>query len=217
MRTFLSTVHPDDREYVDKEWKAGLAGEPYDIEHRIIVDGKIKWVREKAYLEFDKDGAVVGGFGITQDITERKQAEERTRQRVEELEKMMDVVPVAIFIGHDPKCHNITGNQMANEFFKAKLGENVSPDVSHARRLFNKGIELTADKLPMQKAALKDIDVRNEELDFCYYLVGNGEDYWDQQAHCMTLKEMFAVVLAHLWISLREKKQKLNSKKHLKI
>ncbi len=73
--TFLSTVHPDDREYVDKEWKAGLDGEPYDIEHRIVVDGKVKWVREKAYLEFDKNGAVVSGFGITQDITERRQAE----------------------------------------------------------------------------------------------------------------------------------------------
>ena len=73
--TFLSTVHPGDREYVDNESKAGMAGKPYDIEHRIIVDGKIKWVREKAYLEFDKDGAVVSGFGITQDITERRQAE----------------------------------------------------------------------------------------------------------------------------------------------
>ncbi len=73
--TFLSTVHPDDREYVDKEWKASLKGKPHDIEHRIIVDSKIKWVREKAYLEFDKDEAVVSGFGITQDITERRQAE----------------------------------------------------------------------------------------------------------------------------------------------
>ncbi len=73
--TFLSTVHPDDREYVNKEWEEGLKGKPYDIEHRIIVDGKIKWVREKAYLELDKDGAVVNGFGITQDITERRQAE----------------------------------------------------------------------------------------------------------------------------------------------
>src|SRR5665647_3251716 len=73
--TFLSTVHPDDREYVDKEWKASLKDKPHEIEHRIIVDGKIKWVREKAYLEFDKDGAVVSGFGITQDITEHRQAE----------------------------------------------------------------------------------------------------------------------------------------------
>ena len=74
--TFLSTVHPDDRKYVDKEWKAGLAGEPYDIEHRIIADGKIKWVREKAYIEFDNDGVLFGGFGITQDITDRKHTEQ---------------------------------------------------------------------------------------------------------------------------------------------
>ena len=67
--TFLSTVHPDDREYVDTKWKAALAGEPYDIEHRIVVDGQIKWVREKAFLEFDKDKQLLGGFGITQDIT----------------------------------------------------------------------------------------------------------------------------------------------------
>jgi len=74
--TFLSTVHPDDREYVDKKWKEGLEGEVYDIEHRIIVNDKTKWVREKAYLEFDKNEALIGGFGITQDITERKKAEE---------------------------------------------------------------------------------------------------------------------------------------------
>ena len=39
--TFLSTVHPDDREYVDKEWKAEFAGEQHAIEHRIIVNGKV--------------------------------------------------------------------------------------------------------------------------------------------------------------------------------
>ncbi len=78
--TFLSKVHPDDREYVDNESKAGMIGKPYDMEHRIIADGKIKWVREKAYHEFDKDGSVIGGFGITQDITERKQEEHRVRR-----------------------------------------------------------------------------------------------------------------------------------------
>lgn len=75
--TFLSVVHPDDRQYVDKKWKAALAGEHYDIKHRIIADGRIKWVREKAYLEFDNDGKLRGGFGITQDITELKKAEEQ--------------------------------------------------------------------------------------------------------------------------------------------
>jgi signal transduction histidine kinase len=73
--TFLSNVHPDDREYVDRKWKAGLRGEPYDIEHRIVVNGEVKWVRERAELEFNKDGVLLGGFGTTQDTTERKELE----------------------------------------------------------------------------------------------------------------------------------------------
>lgn len=73
--TFLETVHPDDRAYVHERWTAALHGEPYDIEHRILVDGEEKWVREKACLEFDATGALLGGFGVTQDISERKNAE----------------------------------------------------------------------------------------------------------------------------------------------
>ena len=74
--TFLKTLHPDDLQYVDKKWKDALKGEPYDVEHRIIVGGNIKWVRERAELEFDDKGAVLGGFGTTQDVTERKKREE---------------------------------------------------------------------------------------------------------------------------------------------
>lgn len=73
--TFLSTVHPDDRASVDENWKAALEGRPYDIEHRILVDGQEKWVRERAVIEFESDGTLRGGFGTTQDVTERKQAE----------------------------------------------------------------------------------------------------------------------------------------------
>ena len=84
--TFLGIVHPDDRPYVDAQWKAGLRGEPYDIEHRIIVEGQVKWVREKAYLERDDAGGLLGGFGITQDVTERKWMEEELRRSRDELE-----------------------------------------------------------------------------------------------------------------------------------
>jgi len=100
--TFLSTIHPDDREYVDTKWKAGLAGEPYEIEHRIIVDGQIKWVREKAYIEFDKEGALLGGFGTTQDITERKKAEDALRQIRDDLARSNnDLEQFAYVASHD--------------------------------------------------------------------------------------------------------------------
>jgi PAS domain S-box-containing protein len=77
--TFLSNVHPEDREYVDRKWMAALHGEPYDIEHRIIVDDKVKWVREMAELEFDSKGQLKGGFGTVQDITKRKQVDNELR------------------------------------------------------------------------------------------------------------------------------------------
>lgn len=70
--TFLSRVHPDDRNYVDRTWHAALAGHNYVIEHRLLVNGRVKWVLEKAELEFDERGRLVGGFGITQDITQRQ-------------------------------------------------------------------------------------------------------------------------------------------------
>jgi len=77
--TFLSSVHPEDREYVDQKWMMALQGEPYDIEHRIVVDNEVKWVRERAELEFDSKGELKGGFGTVQDISERKRIENELR------------------------------------------------------------------------------------------------------------------------------------------
>jgi PAS domain S-box-containing protein len=90
----LSTIHPYDREFVDMKWKAGLAGEPlYDLEHRIIVDGKIRWVHQKAHLKFDKKGTLLGGFGITQDITESKRIDEALRQSEQSIGLKLESIP----------------------------------------------------------------------------------------------------------------------------
>ena len=74
---FLDAVHPEDRPFVERSWAAALRGEPYDIEHRIVAGGMVKWVRERAELEHDAGGELQGGFGTVQDISERKWAEER--------------------------------------------------------------------------------------------------------------------------------------------
>ena len=73
---FLDTVHPEDKQSVDAAWSAALHGAPYDIEHRIVVGGELKWVRERAQVEFDRNGDAVQGIGTVQDITERKRAQE---------------------------------------------------------------------------------------------------------------------------------------------
>jgi two-component system CheB/CheR fusion protein len=84
--TFLSAIHPEDRETVDRKWTAAIRGEPYDIEHRIVVGDQVKWVRERAELERDGQGALMGGFGTVQDITGRKAMEEKLRKSHDELE-----------------------------------------------------------------------------------------------------------------------------------
>ncbi len=77
--TFMSCVHPADRKHVENAWQQALQGAPYDIEHRIVVDGVVRWVRERAEIEFDAGGTAVSALGTVQDITERKEAENRIR------------------------------------------------------------------------------------------------------------------------------------------
>jgi signal transduction histidine kinase len=53
----------------------------------------VKWVRERAELEFDKDGTLQGGFGTTQEITdlvEMRQKLEDTRVQLEEYATRME-------------------------------------------------------------------------------------------------------------------------------
>ncbi len=92
---FLECVHPADRDYVNNEWMAALDGKPYDIEHRLIVDSEVRWVREKADVEFDNNKKAIRAIGFTQDITERKQAEEEIKHSKEELQKLAAHMQVA--------------------------------------------------------------------------------------------------------------------------
>ena len=98
----------------------------------------------------------------------RIESETKAMQRAEELEKIMDVVPSAIWIARDPLCLEITGNAMANKFYEASEGENVSAgpgEPVQLRRFFDDGKELEASELPMQLAAATGREVRNSELE----------------------------------------------------
>jgi PAS domain S-box-containing protein len=77
---FLAYVHPEHKTGVEEPWLAALKGKPYDIEHRIIVADKVKWVRERAEVTFDEAGNAVSAIGTVQDITERKKAEDEIKK-----------------------------------------------------------------------------------------------------------------------------------------
>jgi PAS domain S-box-containing protein len=78
---FLSRVHPDDRTRVAQvNAEARSSGKAFEVEYSIETrDGRQKHIRELGYATKNGAGAVTGLFGIAQDITERKQAENALR------------------------------------------------------------------------------------------------------------------------------------------
>ncbi len=79
IEAFMACVHPDDRPRVERAWGGAMAGNAYDIEHRIVAAGVVKWVRSKADFEFDEHHELVSLIGITHDITDLKAHEEALR------------------------------------------------------------------------------------------------------------------------------------------
>lgn len=80
-RALLETVHPEDRVLCEDGFDRAVAGEKPEYEYRILLPGGAqRWLRSRAFPVRDEQGNVVGVAGITENITERKQAELRLRQ-----------------------------------------------------------------------------------------------------------------------------------------
>lgn len=75
---YLSVVHPDDREPVDRHVNASMENsEPYEIEYRIVRKGEIRHLLERNYLHPDSDGVVRHMWGSIIDITDKRRSQRR--------------------------------------------------------------------------------------------------------------------------------------------
>ena len=78
-RDWLKIVHEEDRERVKAARKTALSAQ-YDEVFRVVrPDGTIRWVRDRAFPVRDAEGKVYRITGIAEDITERREAEERLK------------------------------------------------------------------------------------------------------------------------------------------
>src|SRR5262249_29732864 len=91
------------------------------------------------------------------------------RSRVDELQAILDIVPIGIGIAHDPDCRRITHNPYLSEVTGVPLGNNASFDAPAQEqpdnhRVFQDGKELQPDQMPLQLACM-GIEVRDFEMD----------------------------------------------------
>jgi PAS domain S-box-containing protein len=89
-QSFVAAVHPEDRPGVEAGIQQALAdpGKEWNREYRVVrPDGSIRWVWDRGFPVRDAAGKLYRFAGITQDITERKQAEEQILRLNEDLER----------------------------------------------------------------------------------------------------------------------------------
>jgi PAS domain S-box-containing protein len=81
LENLMNMVHPDDRQKMEQLFqKAVVEGIPYNLEKRIILEnGKTKTVKVITEVGKDENDRVVKLFGVIQDITDRKQMEDKLR------------------------------------------------------------------------------------------------------------------------------------------
>ncbi len=92
LEDYFSRVHPDDLERVRAGALSAIAQEGhYELEHRIVrPDGTQRWVFAAGDVLADANGVPVELVGVIQDITDRRESEEKARAVERQLRMLAD-------------------------------------------------------------------------------------------------------------------------------
>lgn len=85
--TWLTPIHPDDREVVQDLRRRQRRGEKLEREYRILAGETPRWLWDRAFPVVDESGRLNRIVGIVEEITERKEAEQVLRRSNDELER----------------------------------------------------------------------------------------------------------------------------------
>ncbi len=120
---FRSLIHPDDLERFDATTSNTSQSNNFnEIELRIIrPDGSIRWIADRWKSIFDINGKEIKRIGVSQDITNRKIADEALRKSEAQFKRLFDNAADPIFIANARTGIILDANQAAIRLMKMPL------------------------------------------------------------------------------------------------
>jgi formate hydrogenlyase transcriptional activator len=122
-------IHPEDVIPLMKKWAEVLAsGEAGEGEARFRRhDGVFRWFLIRAEPLRDETGKIASWYGISTDIEDRKQAEEKLQRDERELRRITDMIAQIITV-HDPEGAPIYANQAVLDYTGLTIDDVTRPD-----------------------------------------------------------------------------------------
>jgi len=144
LEDWIDRIHPEDRERVRRDLTAAIHGEAaFDSEHRVGgPDERTRWIQSKARRVADAVGRPKRLVGVSQEITDRKEADlARERQR-ELFQAIIENIPVMLCIYDgdmrafqvNPEFERVLG-WSTEDALRGDLMERVYPDAEDREEL----------------------------------------------------------------------------------
>lgn len=96
---FRPAFHPEDAAAVDAAWAAALGGKGYDLEYRVVVGGRQRWLQEVVAAEGEPGGLPGSLIGTVRDVTERRARDDLVRRQAVALEQSPSIVMLTDTVG----------------------------------------------------------------------------------------------------------------------
>lgn len=120
-RLWWDYIHSADRARVERAFLADAERGRFDVEYRIVLDdGRVQWVHDRCFPVRDVAGRVVRLAGVVEDITTRKDHEDRLAEQA----RLLDLTADAIFV-RDPDERIVYWNRGAEELYGWRADEAI--------------------------------------------------------------------------------------------
>jgi PAS domain S-box-containing protein len=184
-RTLLDITHPDDRDLSRELGRRLVAGESdvFDVEKRYVrKDGKLVWARTTVNLIRDASGRPWLNTAVVQDITARKEREEKVHLLLREVnhraKNMLSVVhaianqtatrnPEDFIERFSERIQALSANQdllVRNEWSGVEIEDLVRAQLAHLADLIGSRIAVQGPKLRVKAASAQAIGLALHEL-----------------------------------------------------